>query len=92
MNSALFDIQKAIFAVDNLNDLKAIQATVQARYKHIQEQLKFNFSVGQKVSFRDTRRARTIEGTIVKINPKNIRVLSTTNITWTVSPALLKAA
>lgn len=44
--------------------------------------------VGQKVEFNTSRRGR-VEGTVIKLNPKNVKVLTSTGERWNVSPGLL---
>ena len=44
--------------------------------------------VGQKVEFTASRRGR-VEGTVIKLNPKNVKVLTSTGERWNVSPGLL---
>lgn len=87
----LNEIHSAIFALDKLEDLKSITQAVNLRWKSIQSQARVKFRVGQDVVFTD-RQGYTINGKIMKINPKNIKVKSASGVQWNVSPNLLKAA
>jgi hypothetical protein len=79
----------AIRNADN-DTLDAIISMVRARRSMISQEIKGSFSVGDAVFFND-KRGMKVTGTILKINPKTIRV-STTNGMWKVSPSLLKAS
>jgi hypothetical protein len=54
--------------------------------------VKAAFRNGDKVEFLNRRNGLTVEGVITKICPKNIMVRQTngSNLTWRVSPSLLK--
>lgn len=49
------------------------------------------FRVGQRVAFTDTRRARTVTGTVERINSKTVTVVNCDDGSrgWRVSPAML---
>ncbi len=79
----------AIRNADN-NTLDAIVEMVKARRSMISREVASSFSVGDAVFFND-KRGMKVTGTILKINPKTIRV-STNNGLWKVSPSLLKAS
>lgn len=79
----------AIRNADN-DTLDAIIDLVRARRSMISREVRSSFSVGDAVFFND-KRGMKVTGTILKINPKTIRV-STPGGLWKVSPTLLKAA
>lgn len=79
----------AIRNADNAT-LDAMIDLIKARRSSIQREVGSSFSVGDAVFFND-RRGMKVTGTILKINPKTIKV-STTNGLWKVSPSLLMAA
>ncbi len=79
----------AIRNADNAT-LDAIIDMVRARRSMISQEIKGSFSVGDAVFFND-KRGMKVTGTILKINPKTIKV-STNMGLWKVSPSLLMAA
>lgn len=81
---------KAIFAIDNLEDLREAQSALAVRFRELQSRAAHSFSKGDKVKFT-TRSGEIITGTVAKINQKTVTV-NTSNSTWKVSGSLLKKA
>lgn len=79
----------AIRNADNAT-LDAIADMVRARRSMISQEIKGSFSVGDAVFFND-KRGMKVTGTILKINPKTIKVSTNLGL-WKVSPSLLMAA
>jgi len=81
---------KAIFAIDNLEDLREAQSALAVRFRELQSRAAHSFNKGDKVKFT-TRSGEIITGTVAKINQKTVTV-NTPNSTWKVSGSLLKKA
>lgn len=75
-------------------DLQAINDAVGMAWRKSQNAVKAQFKFGDRVQFLNSRNGLTVEGQIVKINPKNIVVMEAGPIPrrWNVSPGLLKKA
>jgi len=81
---------KAIFDIDNLDDLREAQNALNARFRELQLRAAHSFRIGEKVTFK-TRTGEIVTGVIKKINQKTVSVqTATTN--WKVSASLLKKA
>lgn len=85
-------INRAILALDSLDDVRSVISACKHRFSELQARSRIEFRIGHRVMFADKRRGVMVEGTIVKINLKTIKVKSTTGVTWTVSPSLLERA
>jgi len=83
------EIKSEILGVGSMEDIKSIRNTVNARFKELSKQRKFDFRVGDKVSFK-TRKGLTITGKVTKIMQKNIKVEELPGVTWRVAPSLLE--
>jgi|TARA_B110000483_G_scaffold219553_1_gene273831 hypothetical protein len=86
MNKTLIN---QVNAITTHSELRALIVLVNAKKKDLQQETKSQFSVGDSVYFLD--RGMKVTGRIIKIMPKNIKVL-TENNSWKVSPSLLRAA
>lgn len=80
---------KAIFAIDNLEDLREAQNALNARFRELQRRMAVSFRVGETVKFK-SRAGKTITGTVQKINQKTVKVQSSTGNMWTVTASLLQ--
>lgn len=77
-----------ILAVQDLEDLHTIQAALKSQFAAVQNKAKFQYRLGDKVSF--VGRGTLYTGEVVKINQKTIAVRTGPYSTWRVSPALLR--
>tara|TARA_Y100001963_G_C6722070_1_gene419605 strand:+ start:856 stop:1146 length:291 start_codon:yes stop_codon:yes gene_type:complete len=85
----LSEIKGGILTLDN-DGLNEIISTINFRRREISQRIKNQFKVGDRVWFNG-RRNKRVEGTIDKINRKNIVVKEDNGWTsWNVSPSLLK--
>ena len=85
---SLAEISQAIAKMTREDILKVGEMT-KLRWKYLESVEKLAFSVGDMVEFED-RYGETIQGTILKLLTKNIRLHTTEGATWTVSPGLLR--
>lgn len=81
-------INKAIFAINTLDELREVQNALTVRFRELQARAAHSFVRGDKVSFK-TRNGETITGTVAKINQKTVTVNTTTS-QWKVSGSLLR--
>lgn len=81
---------KAIFAIDNLDDLREVQNALNVRFRELQRRAAVSFRVGDKVQFK-SRSGQIITGTVQKINQKTVSVNTPTS-NWKVSASLLQRA
>lgn len=79
---------KAIFAIDNLEDLREAQSALNVRFRELQTRAAYAYSKGDKVGFK-TKNGSWITGVVTKINQKTIEVRADAGNTWKVSPSLL---
>jgi hypothetical protein len=87
-------INKAIFAIDNLEDLRDAQSALNARFRELQRRAAVFFQVGDKVSFK-SRTGENITGIVNKVNQKTISIKTASTLSnpasnWKVSPSLLR--
>ena len=83
-------INKAIFAIDNIDDLNEVQNALNVRFRELQRRAAVSFRVGDKVKFK-SRAGLMVSGTVTKINQKTVSV-STPTSNWKVSASLLQRA
>lgn len=81
---------KAIFAIDNLEDLREAQNALNARFRELQRRAAVSFRIGDKVQFK-SRAGLMVTGTVTKINQKTIQVNTPTS-NWKVAASLLQKA
>lgn len=81
---------KAIFAIDNMDELHEAQSALNVRFRELQRDKAREFRVGQKVCFRSSY-GDIIHGAVSKVNLKTVTVNSGLQ-RWKVSPSLLKGA
>ena len=90
MNELLAAIQNET----DLTNLRMINKLVVERIQQISSLKRYEFKVGQRVFFV-TKSGAKVYGKIMKINPKNIKVVADIKpgqlpTNWTVSPSLLQ--
>ena len=75
-------------------DLNTLIRAINHKRTALALKVKAQFRANEKVEFIDRRTGLTVHGIVVKVMPKNIRVLQTNGRTvqWTVSPQLLRKA
>ncbi len=75
-------------------DLNTLIRAINHKRTVLTMKVKNQFRANEKVEFTDRRTGLTVQGIVVKVMPKNIRVLQTNGRTvqWTVSPTLLRKA
>ena len=81
---------QVLFAQADMKDFNKIADMFNVSRRMAERSLKADFKVGQKVTWTGKRGFQ--EGTITKINRKNIVVDAGSNGMWNVSPSLLTAA
>lgn len=81
---------KAIFAIDNVDDLRRVSEVINARFREIQRRMAVMFQVGDQVQFK-SRSGQTVTGTVQKVNQKTILV-KTPTMNWKVAASLLQKA
>lgn len=90
------EVLAAIQAESDVEALRTLNKAVVERIRQISGLKRYEFRVGQRVSFVTKGGAR-VYGKVTKINPKNIKVVAEAKpgmipTNWTVSPSLLSAA
>lgn len=83
-------INKAIFAIDSLDELREAQNALNVRFRELQRRAAVSFRVGDAVKFQ-SKTGRTISGTVTKVNQKTVSV-KTADSNWKVSASLLQRA
>jgi len=86
-------VQTAIQAIRNINnndDLAQVIDAVKLQRQFISVQAVRSFAVGDTVEF--TARGRVIQGEVIKVNRKNIKVREAGYGTWNVPAAMLRQA
>ena len=75
-------------------DLDTLIRAINHKRTALAMKVKAQFRANERVEFTDSRTGLTVQGIVVKVMPKNIRVLQTNGRTvqWTVSPQLLRKA
>lgn len=75
-------------------DLNTLIRAINHKRTDLTMKVKAQFRANEKVEFTDRRTGLTVQGIVVKVMPKNVRVLQTNGRTvqWTVSPQLLRKA
>lgn len=73
------------------SELKLLADLYNSQSRFIQGNMASTFRVGDKVKWM-SKYGRTIEGTITKVNTKTIKVSTSSDGQWSVSPSLLKKA
>jgi len=76
--------------VDQMNpgQLKSLQRVINARWVGLSQQAKARFHKGCYVRFTD-KYGELVYGTVTKVCQKNIKIVSTCGLKWTVSPTFL---
>jgi hypothetical protein len=82
-------IAREMGKIQTRDEVSQVIAMIRQVQSNMSTKVAMTFMVGEKVSF-DSKYGTKVEGTITKINSKTIKLTSTTNQRWTVSPALLK--
>jgi hypothetical protein len=90
-SNTITEIFKLVQAIENLDELFLVSTMLQNKHKDLRNRAKFNFRVGQRVSF-PARNGTQVTGIIDKINRKNVKVRADGGLRWNVSPVYLKAA
>lgn len=88
MSDELQDVIDAIFAMDN-DELNKVIEAVKERRNTIARKQKVMLSVGDRVTFDGGRKHGQVTGTLIKKNPKNVKVRSDKGVMWTVNPLFL---
>lgn len=78
-----------IFAIDSMDEIRAVHDMLKERARQIQSRKKFEFRVSDAVQFVAPSGMK-YAGKIVKINPKTIKVKVEQGNVWNCSPSLLK--
>lgn len=88
----LNEILAAIHTIQDQNDLRAINDAVKLRFTYLARRSVQKFAVGNTVRF--TARGKTVQGEIVKVNQKNVKVKEVGNAlttVWNVPASMLEA-
>ena len=72
-------------------ELNRVVNLVKARREMIAQIHKAQFIVGMNVEFED-KKDNTVYGSVIAINRKNMKIRSTTGVTWTVYPCFVRKA
>jgi hypothetical protein len=83
-------LNKAIFAIDNMEDLREVMNACNVRFRELQARAAHSFSRGDSVSFV-TKSGQKITGVVTKVNQKTVSVKTATS-EWKVSGSLLRKA
>lgn len=71
-------------------DLRVLQEAMREAWDLNTRKAKFQFRVGDKVQFHNSRNGMLVKGTVTKIAIKNIQMKADTGGNWNVSPTLLQ--
>jgi hypothetical protein len=83
----------SIYRINELSDLLTLNHLIIQQMRALSKRATRSFVKGQQVKFKSTKYGRMVQGSIVKVGYKNLRVLeSRTNTTWRVPAALCEAA
>lgn len=82
---------KSIYQVSDLTELLEINKLIVQQMRALSKRATRTLVKGQTVSFHSNKYGRPVQGKIVKVGYKNLRVLeSSTNTTWRVPAAMCK--
>jgi len=82
------DVINYLNKIKTKDELYHYHDILKARAKQIEQKIASKFNVGDKVKFIG-KYGNEVKGTITKVNQKTIKLISTDNIRWKVSPSLL---
>lgn len=86
-------INEAILSnIDSIDELREVQAAIKIRIDELNRRAKLQFRVGSKVKFFSPKYQKHVSGTIQKINPSSIKLVTELGSVWKVSPSLLESA
>ena len=91
MTPQLKEALRYIRSLDSQAEVKIAWEALAVRSKQLQENAALEFRVGDLVEFTPKRTGRKTRGVVLKKNRTTIQVfVKETNVTWRVSPGLLR--